>query len=96
MHTFQQIIINQKNYRKEILKWLTKDLRETKKELFMIDSEDDYINSQVDKLKKMFKKTKYKKEIDRLFFIHPKRNEELYAWWDEENQEVVILNYGKK
>jgi len=52
--------------------------------------------SQVDKLKKRFKKTSHKKEIDRLFFSHPNRNEDFYAWWDKDNKEVVILSYGKK
>jgi hypothetical protein len=96
MHTIKQIIVNQKNFRKEILSWMTRDLRETKKILLKIDSKDDYISSEVDKLKSRFKKTLYKKEIDRLFFMHPKRNEEFYAWWDEENQEAIILSYGKK
>lgn len=96
MHTIKQIIVNQKTFRKEILSWMTRDLRETKKILLNIKSENKYISSEVDKLKSRFKKTLYKKEIDRLFFMHPKRNEEFYAWWDEENQEAIILSYGKK
>jgi len=96
MHTIKQIIDNQGSYRKLILQWLTKDLRESKKKLFAIESDDEYIKSQTDKLKKRFKKTLYKKEIDKLFFLHPKRNEDLYAWWDEREQEVVILSYDKK
>jgi len=96
MHTIQQIIDNQKVYRKEILRWFTDDLKETKDDLLSIDTEDEYIQDQVDKLKKTFKRAKYKKEIDRLFFLHPKRNEEFYVWWDSEGAEAVILSYGKK
>ncbi len=96
MHTIKQIIDNQVSYRNLILQWLTKDLKESKKKLFEIESDDEYINSQTNKLKERFKKTLYKKEIDRLFFMHPKRNEDLYAWWNAEEQEVVILSYGKK
>lgn len=96
MHTSQQIIDNQKNHRKLILEWLTNDLRETKKLLIEIKSEDEYIQNQVKKLKNRFKKTVYKKEIDRLFFMHPRRNEKFYAWWDVVQQEVIILDYGKK
>ncbi|MEK6829154.1 MAG: hypothetical protein AABY15_03425 [Nanoarchaeota archaeon] len=96
MHTIQQVIDNQKKYRKLILEWLTNDLRETKKKLVEIKSDDEYIQAQVKKLKNKFKKTFYKKEIDRLFFMHPKRNEKFYAWWDVEQQEVLILDYGKK
>lgn len=96
MHTIQQIIENQKKHREEILKWLTKDLREHKKALVEIKSKDDFIQGEVEKLKNKFKKVKYKKEIDKLFFMHHNRNENFYAWWDEKAEEVVILNYGKK
>ncbi len=96
MHTIQQIIDNQKTYRKLMLKWLTVDLKESKKILSEIESEDEYIQSQVKKMKEKFKKTKYKKEIDRLFFMHPNRNEEFYAWWDIQEQSVLILSYGKR
>jgi len=96
MRTIQQIINNQKKYKKLILDWFNDDLRETKKKLLDIDSDDEYIQSQVEKLKSKFKKTLYKKEVDKLFFMHPRRNEEFYAWWSEEENEVIILSYGKK
>lgn len=96
MHTVKQIIDNQKLYRKQILQWLNDDLKIAKDELKSIDSEDEYISSQVEKLKNRFKKTSYKKEINKLFFMHPKRNEEFYVWWNDEVQEAVILSYGKK
>lgn len=96
MHTIKQIIENQNSYRKLILRWLTNDLRESKKKLVDIKSKDEYIQEQVKKLKMKFKKNLYKKEIDKLFFLHPKRNIELYAWWNKEEQDVIILSYGKK
>lgn len=96
MHTIQQIIDNQKAYRKLMLQWLTRDLIESKKILYEIESDDEYIQSQVKRMKEKFKKTKYKKEIDRLFFMHPNRNEEFYAWWDAQEQSVLILSYGKR
>lgn len=96
MNTIQKIINNQKEYRKLILKWLTNDLRNTKKTLYEINSDDEFIKSEVEKLKNKFKKTTYKKEIDKLFFMHPNRNEEFYVWWDVEEQEALILSYGKK
>lgn len=95
MHTIKKIIDNQKAYRKEILNFLNEELKNTKKNLTEIKNEDEYIKSQVKKLKNKFKKIKHKKEVDRLFFLHPKRNEHFYAWWDKENEEVLILNYGK-
>jgi len=96
MHTIKQIIDNQKEFRKPMLNWFTKDLKKSKKNLIDIKSDDEYIKEQVEKLKDRFKKTSYKKEIDKLFFMHPKRNKDFYAWWDKEGQEVIILSYDKK
>ncbi len=96
MHTIKQIIENQKRFKKPILKWLNKDLKESKKKLAEIDSKNEYIQEHVNKLKDKFKKTLHKKEVDKLFFMHPKRNENFYVWWDDKEQEVVILSYGKK
>jgi len=96
MHTIKQIMENQKANRKLILKWFTDDLRDSKKQLLEIKSEDEYIQSQVEKIKGRLNKAKHKKEIDKLFFIHPRRSEELYAWWDVNENEVVILSYDKK
>lgn len=96
MHTIKQIIDNQNEFRKPILDWLTKDLTKSKKNLIDIKSDDKYIQEQVKKLKDRFKKTSYKNEIDKLFFMHPKRNKDFYVWWNKEEQEVIILSYDKK
>lgn len=96
MNSIKQIIENQKKYKKNILIWFTNSLREAKKELIEIKSKDDFIKNEVNKLKLKFKKTVYKKEIDRLFFMNSKRNEKFYAWWSEDSQEVFILHYDKK
>ena len=96
MYTIKQIINNQKTYKKMILDWLSKDIKKSKKELFSIKSKDEYIQEQVIKLKDRFKKISYKKETSKLFFMHPDRNDKFYAWWDNEEQKVIILNYGKK
>lgn len=96
MHTIKQIIENQKLYRRLILIRLTCDLAEAKKELKSINSEDEYIKKEVEKLKNMFKKNAHKKEVDKLFFIHPKRSIDFYAWWNVEDNEVNILCYDKK
>lgn len=95
-NSIKKIIDNQRRYKKEILKWFTEDLRETKKDLIKIKSNDEFIQKEVHKLKLKFKRTIYKKEIDRLFFLHNKRNDKFYAWWSEDSQEVFILSYDKK
>lgn len=96
MYTIKQIINNQKKHKKDILSWLTKDLRKSKKKLASINVEDDYIQEQVGKIKERLKGASYKKEVDKLFFMHPNRNDKFYAWWNDWEQEVIILKYGKK
>lgn len=95
-HTIQQIIDNQNRYKNEIVSSLKNEFRELKKELANINTNDVYIKSEKDKLSKRIKNTKFVKSIDSLFFLSKKRSEEFYAWWDEENNETIIYNYGKK
>lgn len=95
-HTVQQIIENQTKFRSEIVNSLKNEFRELKKELSNIKTNDVYIKGEKEKLSKRIKSTKFVKSIDSLFFLSKKRSEEFYAWWDEENNETVIYNYGKK
>jgi len=95
-HTIQQIIDNQSKYKTEIINSLKGEFRELKKELASISTNDVYIKGEKDKLSKRIKNTKFIKSIDSLFFLSKKRSEEFYAWWDEENNETIIYNYGKK
>ena len=95
-HTIQQIIDNQNKYKTEIVSSLKNEFRELKKELANINTSDNYIKGEKDKLSKRIKNTKFVKSIDSLFFLSKKRSEEFYAWWDEENNETIIYNYGKK
>lgn len=95
-HTIQQIIDNQNRHKNEIVSSLKNEFRELKKELANINTNDVYIKSEKDKLSKRIKNTKFVKSIDSLFFLSKKRSEEFYAWWDEENNETIIYNYGKK
>lgn len=95
-HTIQQIIENQNKYKNEIVASLKNEFRELKKELASINTSDDYIKGEKNKLSKRIKNTKFVKSIDSLFFLSKKRSEEFYAWWDDENNETIIYNYGKK
>lgn len=95
-HTIQQIIENQSKYKTEIVNSLKEDIRELKKELAHINTNDVYIKGEKNKLSKRIKNTKFVKSIDSLFFLSRKRSEEFYVWWDEENNETIIYNYGKK
>lgn len=95
-HTIQQIIDNQSKYKNEIVNSLKNEFRELKRELSNINTKDIYIKGEKDKLNKRIKNTKFIKSMDSLFFLSKKRSEEFYAWWDEENNETIIYNYGKK
>ena len=95
-HSIQQIIDNQSKFKEEIIKSLKENIRELRNELFSINSSDAYIKKEKEKLCKRVKNTKFIKSIDSLFFLSKKRSEEFYAWWDVENNETIILNYGKK
>lgn len=95
-HTIQQIIENQQKYKQEISNFLKGELADLVKELSGIKTDDQYIITQKNKLKKKLSQIKLVKSIDSFFFLSKKRSEEYYAWWDENLQEVIILNYGKK
>jgi len=95
-HTIQQIIENQQKYKQEIIGFLKGELADLVKELSGIKTNDQYIIAEKDKLKKKLSQVKLVKSIDAFFFLSKKRSEEYYAWWDENLQEVIILNYGKK
>ena len=94
-YTIQQIIENQKEFKEDIIDYLLLNYIKARKSLDKIDTKDDVINKEVEKLSNRFKKTKYKTVINQLFFMNPKRSENFYAWWDKYNDEVNILKYDR-
>lgn len=96
MHTTQQIIENQTKFKEEILSFFLKENAEAKKVLNSIESEDEFIIKEKNKLKNRFKKIKEENHFDRLFFLNSNRNPNLYVWWDEDEKEAKILKYGKR
>lgn len=96
MHTTQQIIENQEKYKDEILYSLLKEINSTKKELRGIKTEDEFIIKEKEKLTKKFKKMNSLNSINKYFLLSSKRDENFYVWWDNEQQETLILRYGKK
>lgn len=91
----EEIIRNQSTFKNEILSYFKHDMNEMKTLLKHIKSKDDFINKELNKIKTKFKKAKFKNTIDSLFFMHPKRNENYFVWWDSENEEAIILKYEK-
>jgi len=96
MHTTQQIIENQDKFKNEIYHFLLLEIGEAKKILREIKSEDEFILKEREKLLKKFKKTNTLESIKKYFFKSTKRDEKFYVWWDEIQQETLILEYGKK
>lgn len=96
MHTIQQIIENQNEFKENIVSFFLKEQSESKKILNDICSNDEYIIKQKNKLKNRYKKIKQIKYIEHLFFLNSRRNENLYAWWDEYEKEAKILKYDKR
>ena len=96
MHSFQQIINNQDKYNDNILNFFSKEINEAKNELKGINSTDDFILKEKEKLIKKFKKTNTLESIKKYFFSHNKRDEKFYVWWDIKQEEALILTYGKK
>jgi len=96
MHTIQQIIENQKKFKEEIFYFFSKEHAEAKKILSEIESDDEYIVKEKNKLKNRFKKIKQRNYIERLFFLNSCRNTIFYVWWDEEEKEAKIFKYDKR
>jgi len=96
MHSFEQIIKNQTDFRENILSFFSKERAEAKKLLNSIHSDDAYIIKEKNKLKSKFDKIKPKAYIERLFFLSPNRSITFYVWWDEEEKEAKILKYDKR
>jgi hypothetical protein len=96
MHTIKQIIDNQKKFKEQIISFLNSEHAAARKELQKIDTKDEFILNAKKKLEAKFKQVKIKGHLDKLFFMHSSRNEEFYAWWDDSQNEVIILSYDKK
>lgn len=96
MHTTQQIIENQEKFKDNIILFFSNEIKETKKELIGIQSNDSFIIKEKEKLMKKFKKKGILDSIKKYFFLSNKRDEKFYVWWDDKQQEALILTYGKK
>lgn len=98
-HTIKQIIVNQSKFEKEIKDWLKNDFEYQQDVLEEIDPNgDQQIEDAINSLQDRFDKIKVDFVIKSLFFKSglKKRSKHHYAWWDEENETVILYKYGKK
>ncbi len=96
MHTFEQIIKNQKKFKDEIMEFFHEEETSAKKTLDNIKTRDSYILKERKKLKNKYKNIKLKPYIEQLFFMNPNRNKKYYVWWDSEENEAKIFKYDKR
>lgn len=93
MHSRKQIIENQKNFRKDIIDYLKSEFKQMKKDLENIDTKDDIIKTEQKKLIDKFGKLKISKELEKLFISEKNLYPNYYAWWDEDNSQVIKFKY---
>lgn len=96
IHSRKQIIENQSKFKEEIVDWLKKDFRNMKSELNSIDSPEQKILDEKNKLLEKLKKVKISSEVDRFFISERHICPLFYAWWDEFNNEVVKYKYHQQ
>ena len=92
-YSIQAIIENQKKHKEKIINWFSLQFNETSNVLNSIETEDEYIIKEKEKLKKKLKKKQFMKHANELFFMSLNRSKTYYAWWNESNEEVNILQY---
>jgi hypothetical protein len=96
MHNRKEILINQKKFNREIIEFLKKDFLHQKNELSQIETEDEFIIKEKNKLEKKFNKIDVKKEVKKFFINENNLYPKFYAWWDEEQEKVEIFLYEVK
>lgn len=96
MPTTQQIINNQETYKDNIFSFLTAEIKQVKHELRTINSSDEFIMKEKEKLMKRFKKTNTLESIKKYFFLSKKRDDTFYIWWDDSIKEAIVKRYDKK
>jgi hypothetical protein len=96
MHSRKEILKNQKKFSREIKTWFKNDLNDSVNQLYEIETDDEYIIQQKEKLTKKFQKIKLNKEIKKFLINENNVYPKFYAWWDELNEKVEIILYEKK
>ena len=91
LHTIKQIIENQKEFRDDIVAFLKKDLSDSLRTLREMKADDPEITESVQQMRARVKNMKTP-SISSLFFMSKDKCDH-YAWWDADNEEVIIYKY---
>ena len=95
IHNRQEIIKNQSSFEKEIKEWLKKQYRETKRDLYDLNvpKDDEFLSEAKKKLIDKIKKVRINKDLNTVFIHEKNIYPKFYAWWDENNKQVLIFKY---
>ena len=96
MYTRKEILNNQKSFYNDIIKWFKKENQNAKKDLNDIDTDNEIIIKAKKNLQKKAKKAKIENGIKKLIISADNIYPNFYAWWDNENEEVLIFKYDKE
>lgn len=78
------------------MSFLKEEFKQTKRELGEINTIDKNIKNEKEKLLKKFSKIKISQELENLFISEKNLYPNYYAWWDEENNQVIKHKYKDK
>lgn len=93
MHKRKDIILNQEQFRKEIIKGLKNEFSQLKRDLKKIDSTNPEIVAGKKSLLQKSQKIKINNEINKFFISSKNIYPAWYAWWDVVNEQVLKLKY---
>jgi len=97
-HTIEDIVDNQKKFKDNIYDWFVNNYESMYKSLKAIDSDDEFVIKQKEKLSKKMKKSFFLDRANRFFLlcdneINKNRNRKFYIFWDETNEEAEFYRY---
>jgi hypothetical protein len=94
LHSLDEIKKNQKNFFEEIVSFLKKNVKEARKELIELESKHEEIIKLKENLQKRVNKFKLIPEIEK-YFVTEKNTPKFYAFWEENDKEVIIYKFKK-
>lgn len=78
------------------MSFLKNEFKQTKKELAEIRTVDKTIKEEKEKLSNKINKIKISEELEKLFISEKNLYPNYYAWWDENNNQVIKHKYKDK
>lgn len=95
IHTYSEIIENQKTFKKEIVEYIKNEIIEAKRELKSINTEDKFITKEKKKMLKRLKSIKIETTTNHFFFLGTGSSKDYYCFWDVISEEVKFYQYPK-